>query len=78
MYAKIAAEVKLRKQDGIVIDSNILEIDENALVLRYLEGGGPVIVVVYMVQQINCIRNAKGEIIEVNLLALLLHFFNIS
>ena len=26
---------------------------------------GPVIVAVYMVQQINCIRNKDGEIIEV-------------
>lgn len=26
---------------------------------------GPVILMVYMVQQINCIKNRKGEIIEV-------------
>lgn len=29
-----------------------------------LDGEGPVIVVIYMVQQINCIRNKEGEIIE--------------
>lgn len=32
---------------------------------RLLEGEGAVIVVIYMVQQINCIRNKEGDIIEV-------------
>ena len=30
-----------------------------------LEGEGAVVVVIYMVQQINCIRNKEGDIIEV-------------
>ena len=34
---------------------------------RMLEGEGPVVVVVYMVQQINCVRNKAGEITEVRL-----------
>lgn len=33
--------------------------------LSLLEGEGAVIVVIYMVQQINCIRNKEGDIIEV-------------
>jgi len=34
---------------------------------RLSENSGPVIVVVYMVQQINCIRNKAGDIIEVSM-----------
>lgn len=65
VYSRLAAEMRTRKADGIYFDSNILEIDENTVILRFLEGGGPVILVVYMVQQINCIRNKEGEVIEV-------------
>ena len=65
VYARLSAEIRARKADGIVFDSNILEIDENAVVLKFLENGGAVILVVYMVQQINCIRNKKGEVVEV-------------
>jgi predicted lipid-binding transport protein (Tim44 family) len=64
VYNKLAADIRLRKADGITFDPNILEIDENQVMMRFLEDGGPVIVVVYMVQQINCIRK-KGEIVEV-------------
>lgn len=66
VYSKLAADIRARKHDGIVFDHNILEIDETQLVMKFLESGNPVIVVVYMVQQINCIRNRKGEIIEVS------------
>merc|ERR1712070_640987 len=64
VYNKLAADIRTRKHDGIVFDTRILDIDENQILLRFLENGGPVIVVIYMVQQINCIRNRKGEIIE--------------
>ena len=65
VYNKLAADIRARKHDGIVFDATILDIDENQIIMRFLENGGPVIVVVYMVQQINCIRNRKGEITEV-------------
>lgn len=64
VYNKLAADIRTRKHDGITFDSNILDIDENQVIMRYMENGSPVIVVVYMVQQINCIRK-KGEIVEV-------------
>ncbi len=65
VYSKLAADISTRKHDGYVFDGTILEVDENQLILQYLEESGPVIVGVYMVQQINCIKNRKGEIIEV-------------
>jgi hypothetical protein len=55
-----------RKSDGYVFDPNVLEVDENQIIIRLLDGEGPVIVVVYMVQQINCIKNKAGEIVEVS------------
>lgn len=74
-FNKLAADIRMRKADGITFDSNILDIDENQLIVRYLEGGGPVIVGVYMVQQINCIKNRKGEIIEVCDISNFIRFF---
>jgi import inner membrane translocase subunit TIM44 len=66
VYNKLAADIRLRKGDGIEFDSNILNIDENAIVMKILDDDRPIIVVVYMVQQINCIRK-KGEIVEVRI-----------
>ena len=37
------------------------------MLIRLTELVGPCIVMVYMVQQINCIRNREGEIIEVTI-----------
>jgi mitochondrial import inner membrane translocase subunit TIM44 len=65
VYNKLAADIRARKTDGISFDTNILDIDENQIILKLLDDKAPIIVVVYMVQQINCIRNKKGEIIEV-------------
>lgn len=36
------------------------------MIVQYLEDFGPVIVGIYMVQQINCVKNRKGEVIEVS------------
>lgn len=66
VYSKLAADIRARKSDGISFDTNILDIDENQIVMKLLDDKAPIIVVVYMVQQINCIRNKKGEIIEVS------------
>lgn len=64
VYNKLAADIRLRKSDGTIFDPNILDIEEKNVIIRLLEGTGPIILVVYMVQQINCIRNKKGEVIE--------------
>jgi hypothetical protein len=55
-----------RKSDGISFDTNILDIGENAVIMKQLEDQSVAIVIVYGVQQINCIRNKAGEIIEVS------------
>ena len=65
VYSRLSAEIRARKKDGIVFDSNILDMDENTVMLRFLETGEAAILVIYMVQQINCIRNTAGEVVEV-------------
>lgn len=67
VYNKLAADISTRKHDGYAVNGNVLHVDENALIVQYLEEMGPVIVGIYMVQQINCIKNRKGEIVEVGL-----------
>eukprot|EP01035_Chromulina_nebulosa_P019863 gene19863-25815_t len=64
VFKKLQADIIARKHDGYVFDSNILNIDHNQVVMKLVDSGRPVIVVVYLVQLINCIRNRKGEIIE--------------
>ena len=70
VYSRLAAEIRTRKTEGVIFDSNILAFDENSVSLKFLESGGAVIMAVYMVQQINCIKNKKGEILEVSNMSL--------
>lgn len=64
VYSKLAADIRMRKMEGITIDTNILDIEENQFIMKHLESGETVIVTVYMVQQIHCVRNKAGEIVE--------------
>lgn len=64
VYNKLSSEIRLRKQDGIVIDPRILDIEENDTTLRYIEPDGALILGMYEVQQIHLVKNTKGEILE--------------
>lgn len=67
VYRKLTEDIKARKTSGIVFDTNILDFDELDVKIKLLEGqSSPIVVVTYMAQQINCIRNKDGEIIEVS------------
>merc|ERR1712070_923876 len=59
----LTQDIKLREADKVEIDTNLLDLDEVDIKIKYYEDSGPVIAVVYMVQQINCVRK-RGEIIE--------------
>jgi mitochondrial import inner membrane translocase subunit TIM44 len=74
---KLTQDIKLRESDKIEFDTNILDIDENATIMKFVEENGPVIVCVYMVQQINCIRKA-GEIIEGSEEAVVAKFYSVA
>lgn len=64
-YRKLSAEIMTRKHDGITVDPTILDVAENRAIFKVLEDGRAFAIVIYAVQQINCIRNREGEIIEV-------------
>ena len=78
VHNKLSAEIRLRKQDGIVFDPNILDIDENQIIIKHLENEGAVIVGIYTVQQIHCVRNRKGEIMEGNETDVRAKFYSIA
>jgi hypothetical protein len=66
MYSTVAnVYVCQRRSEGLVFDSNILALDENMMLVRLTELVGPCIVMVYMVQQINCVKNRAGDIVVV-------------
>ena len=76
---KLTQDIKLREDDKIEFDSNILDIDENVIQMKYMEDNGPVVVCVYMVQQINCIRKGKDrEIIEGSETQVVAKFYSIA
>jgi len=64
VYHKLQADIDSRTKVGLVIDPRILDFAEHDTSVRYLESIGPVIVSIYKVQQVHCVRNDKGEIVE--------------
>ncbi len=62
-FAKLSNDIKTRAADKVTFESKMVDLDENFASLKFLESGAPVIVCMYMVQQINVIRK-DGEIID--------------
>ncbi|KDO16829.1 hypothetical protein SPRG_17685 [Saprolegnia parasitica CBS 223.65] len=57
--------IRERKTDGLVVDPNVLAIrDVTVIALSAEDKQAPVIGLQLMAQQIHCIRNREGEIIE--------------
>ena len=69
----LTADIRARKTSGHIFDPNVLALDENTVILKKQEDGTPVIVAIYQVQQINCVRNRDGEILEVSSLFMILN-----
>ena len=63
-YRMLNASLRERQTGGIVMDTNILDIDDVELTAaRFLEDS-PVLIVSFTTQQINCVRNTEGVILE--------------
>ncbi|KAG5187737.1 tim44-like protein [Tribonema minus] len=66
VLSKLLAEVEARKKADRIMDPHVLDI-RNADVIAYkIEGehaANPVLLVLFMVQQIDCVRNSKGEVV---------------
>lgn len=66
-YQRLAADIRTRKNDNLVFNDTILNVDEMQALFKVNEqDNNPYIVCHYQVQQINCIKK-RGEIIEVSL-----------
>ncbi|CAM9509408.1 unnamed protein product [Ectocarpus sp. 4 AP-2014] len=65
-YNKLASEAKQRKADGMVLDPHVLDIRQGEVLAIKADAGkaNPTIALQFMCQQINCVRNKKGEILE--------------
>jgi len=70
VYNRMAAESRVRKKEGVYVDTNVLGIvKEECDILSCspdtVNKGSPIIVIHFMCQQINCVRKKKtGEIVE--------------
>ncbi|CAM9717810.1 unnamed protein product, partial [Phaeothamnion confervicola] len=66
VYNKLSAEAAQRKKDGILIDPHVLDIRQaDVLAIKAdADSRNPTIVLQFMCQQIHCVRNRAGEIVE--------------
>lgn len=60
----LATPIKQCKQLGYRLDSKILDIEQIELVMGKMMDQGPVLVITFQSQQIMCVRDGKGNVIE--------------
>ena len=60
----LATPIRQAKQLGYVHDSKILDIDNVDLVMGKMMEQGPVLVITFNSQQILCLRDLKGNVVE--------------
>ncbi|XP_042213333.1 mitochondrial import inner membrane translocase subunit TIM44-like [Homarus americanus] len=63
-YSVLATPVKQAYQLGFIFDSKVLDVDNVDLVMGKVMDEGPVLAVSFQSQQIMCLRNSKGEVVE--------------
>ncbi|KAL7564409.1 hypothetical protein ACA910_002727 [Epithemia clementina (nom. ined.)] len=68
VFKRVAAEIMARKKEGVEIDTHVLGIMNSEIISvepDAVEKGSPIILLHFMVQQINCVRKkADGTIVE--------------
>jgi len=64
MYKSLAEEFRMRKAEGLVLDSNILEISNTEVIQAKITDGSPMLMVGTLMQHINCVRNRDGAIVD--------------
>ena len=63
-FAVMQASIRERRQAGVVMDARLLDLDHvEVAAARFLEDT-PVLIVQFATQQIHCLRNLRGEIVE--------------
>jgi hypothetical protein len=58
------ASIREREAEGIVMDTNILDISDVELTAGRLLEDTPVLIITFSAQQINCLRDTTGNVIE--------------
>merc|ERR1712060_447437 len=70
VYQRLRAEIEVRKKEGLVLDTNILGIFNAEIIAAEVDKSNeygvkePILIIHYMCQQINCVRDAKGKVVE--------------
>lgn len=64
VYNILATPIMNAQKAGYVMDSKIIEIENVDLVMGKVMDQGPVLIVTFQTQQIMCVRNPKGEVVE--------------
>lgn len=60
----LSASIREREAEGILMDTNILDISDVELSAGRLLEDAPVLIVTFSAQQINCLRDKSGAVIE--------------
>ncbi|XP_076063042.1 mitochondrial import inner membrane translocase subunit TIM44 [Oratosquilla oratoria] len=63
-FGILSQPVKQAQQLGLLFDSKILDVDNVDLLMGKVMDEGPVLAVSFQSQQILCLRNTKGEVVE--------------
>ncbi|KAK3878972.1 hypothetical protein Pcinc_016416 [Petrolisthes cinctipes] len=63
-FSILATPVKQAYQMGFTFDSKVLDVDNVDLIMGKVMDEGPVLAVSFQSQQIMCLRNSKGEVVE--------------
>lgn len=60
----LAAPIRQVRSMGLILDSRVLDIDSLDLVMGKMMEQGPVLIITFNSQQIVCVRNREGKVVE--------------
>jgi len=60
----LAAPIRQARTMGLILDSTVLDIDSLDLVMGKMMEQGPVLIITFNSQQIVCVRNKEGKVVE--------------
>ena len=63
-YAMLNASIRERDTEGVVMDTNILDVSDVELTAGRVLEDSPVLIVTFNTQQINCLRDRGGNVVE--------------
>ncbi|UIZ27832.1 hypothetical protein KXD40_004087 [Peronospora effusa] len=64
-YSRVNIAIRERKSEGLVMDPHVLSIDNVEVIEATAEDKqAPIVLMRFQAQQINCIRNREGEVVE--------------